>query len=97
MRFTYLKKKIENLLIKKIISFGPDDYYLKIRDSIQNLNLNEIKLAPFSKIDRSSEIVEAKGSGFTDPSEFCLFRSTLRTSEENYLKISFNDISEKRI
>ncbi|MEC8378427.1 MAG: membrane protein insertase YidC [Pseudomonadota bacterium] len=89
------EKKIENLLIKKIISFGPDDYYLKIRDSIQNLNLNEIKLAPFSKIDRSSEVVEAKGSGFTDPSSFAYLGPAFRTSEENYLKISFSDISEK--
>ena len=88
------EKKFENLLIKKIISFGPEDYYLKVRDSIQNLNLNEIKLAPFSKIDRSSEIVEAKGSGFTDPSSFAYLGPAFRTSEENYLKISFSDISE---
>ena len=27
----YVFEKIENLLIKKIISFGPNDYYLKIK------------------------------------------------------------------
>lgn len=89
------EKKIEKLLIKKIISFSGDDYYLKIKDSIQNLTVDEIKLAPFSKIDRSSEIVEAKGSGFTDPSSFAYLGPAFRTSEENYLKIPFNDISEK--
>jgi len=89
-----LEKRSNNLLIKKIISFGPKDYYLKIRDSVQNLDLSNIKLAPFSKIDRSSEIVEAKGSGFTDPSSFAYLGPAFRTTEENYLKISFNDIEE---
>ena len=36
----------------------------------------------------SSEIVEAKGSGFTDPSSFAYLGPAFRTSEENYLKDS---------
>ena len=82
-----LEKRSNNLLIKKIVSFGPKDYYLKIRDSVQNLDLSNIKLAPFSKIDRYSEIVEAKGSGFTDPSSFAYLGPAFRTTEENYLKL----------
>ena len=74
---------------------GPERYSQTSGFAFLNLNLNEIKLAPFSKIDRSSEIVEAKGSGFTDPSSFAYLGPAFRTSEENYLKISFNDISEK--
>lgn len=89
-----LEKKSNNLLVKKIISFGPEDYYLKIKDSVQNLEFTEIKLAPYSKIDRSSEIVEAKGSGFTDPSSFAYLGPAFRTTEENYLKIPFNDVAE---
>ena len=88
------EKQLNNVLIKKIISYSDDDYYLKIKDSIENLDQSEIKLAPFSKIDRSSEIVEAKGSGFTDPSSFAYLGPAFRTSEENYLKIPFSDISE---
>ena len=69
---------------------------LKIKDTVQNLSSEEIKLAAYSKLDRSAEVVEAKGSGFTDPSSFAYLGPAFRTEEENYIKVPFNDIQENR-
>ena len=83
-------------MFKKFISFESKDYLLKIKDTVQNLSPEEIKLAAYSKLDRSAEVVESKGSGFTDPSSFAYLGPAFRTEEENYVKVPFNDIQEDK-
>ena len=73
------EKKSDDLLFKKFISFESKDYLLKIKDTVQNLSPEEIKLAAYSKLDRSAEVVESKGSGFTDPSSFAYLGPAFRT------------------
>ena len=90
------EKKSDDLLFKKFISFESNDYLLKIKDTVQNLSPEEIKLAAYSKLDRSAEVVESKGSGFTDPSSFAYLGPAFRTEEENYIKVPFNDIQEDK-
>ena len=93
--FVVLEKAEKDLLFKKIISYKNEDYFISVTDKVLNLSVSEITFAPFSKIDRSSVDLDADENSIFNPASFAYLGPAFQTSNVNYNKISFSDLTEE--
>ena len=93
--FLVLEKAEKDLLFKKIISYKNEDYFISVTDKVLNLSASEITFAPFSKIDRSSIDLDADENSIFNPASFAYLGPAFQTSNVNYNKISFSDLTEE--
>ncbi len=93
--FVVLEKAERDLLFSKIISYENDDYFISVTDKVLNLSSSEITFAPFSKIDRSNIDLHADENSIFNPASFAYLGPAFQTSNVNYNKISFSDLSEE--
>ena len=93
--FVVMEKAESDLLFKKIISYKNEDYFISVTDKVLNLSVSEITFAPFSKIDRSSVDLDADENSIFNPASFAYLGPAFQTSNVNYNKISFSDLTEE--